>query len=540
VEKDRPEPGRVAGTMRRHVVFCGLLAGLASGWGVRDAGAQGPTIDSSLPDQPGAGGSVLGPAPGSGGGSFANTPGANQGILSGRPGPTSPRVNPDTTGTTTTNDLAPGRIAPLAPLANADLPIYGSLARPSKEDVGPPDGLTLDRAIDLMIRNNIDLRSKFYELPQAQADILTASLRANPVFYADAQLIPYGQYTKARPGGQTQYDVNVSIPLDVSRKRRARTVAAVEAKRVLEAQYQDAVRLAIDNLYTVYVNVLAARETIALQEESLKGLVKLEAAVKRKFEGDFSNQVEYNQVVVQLGQARIALDDARLTLRKSKIELANQLNLDPGSAEEIQVRGTILDKAPLPPAEDEMIRTVLASRPDVVANRLGISSATANVKLQKANRLQDVYLLYQPYTLQDNTPFGLKSPTSWALGVTVPLPIFNRNQGAIRRAELNVTQTRLQLNALERQAIRDMQQAEREYSVSRDAVEQFEQKVLPPAEQAFALVGQRYTAGEASAIEVLSARKDLNDTIRLYRDALVRHRRAMLDLNTALGQRVLP
>ena len=538
--EDRPEPGRVAETMRRHVVFCALLAGLASGWGVRDAGAQGPTIDSSLPSQPGAGGSTLGDAPGSGGGSVLDGAGGNQSILSGRPGPTTPRVNPNASGVGSGIDIAPGRIVPAAPIANADLPIYGSLARPSKEDVGPPDGMTLDQAIDLLVRNNIDLRTKFYELPQAQADILTASLRANPVFYADAQLVPYGQYTKSRPGGQTQYDVNVSLPLDVTGKRRARTIAAVQAKRVLEAQYQFAVLQSIDNLYTVYVNVLAARETIALQEESLKGLVKLERATAKKFGSDFVNQVEYNQVVIQLSQAEIALDDAKLTLSKAKIELANQLNLSPDLAERIEIRGTILDKAPLPPTAEDMIRTVLESRPDVVAYRLGIQSAQANVKLQKANRLQDVYLLYQPYTLQDNTPFGLKSPTSWAVGVTVPLPVFNRNQGAIRRAELNVSQTRLQLSNVERQAIRDVQQAEREYTVSREAVERFEGKVLPPAEQAFTLVGQRYTAGEASGIDLLNARKDLNDTIRLYRDALVRHRRAMLDLNTALGQRVLP
>ena len=50
----------------------------------------------------------------------------------------------------------------------------------------------------------------------AQADVLTASLRQNPIFYADGQLLPYGHYSFARPGGPQQYDVNVTIPLDVS------------------------------------------------------------------------------------------------------------------------------------------------------------------------------------------------------------------------------------------------------------------------------------------------------------------------------------
>ena len=50
----------------------------------------------------------------------------------------------------------------------------------------------------------------------------------------------------------------------------------------------------------------------------------------------------------------------------------------------------------------------LSSRPDLNANRLGLTRAHADVKLARANRFSDVYLLYQPYTLQNNSPFGLK------------------------------------------------------------------------------------------------------------------------------------
>src|SRR5439155_9260583 len=102
--------------------------------------------------------------------------------------------------------------------------------------------------------------------------ILNAGLRANPIFYADGQLIPYGRYSRQRPGGQTQYDVNISYPLDLSRKRQNRTMVATAAKRVLEAQYQDAVRLLIDNLYTAYVDVLAARQTLIYARKSYETL----------------------------------------------------------------------------------------------------------------------------------------------------------------------------------------------------------------------------------------------------------------------------
>ncbi len=155
-------------------------------------------------------------------------------------------------------------------------PIYGTLSLPSEAvSEGPANGLTIDAAIDRMLAANLDLRAKFMEIPMAEADILNAGLRANPVFYADSQLVPYGRYTKARPGGQTQYDVNISYPLDVSRKRQSRTQVATRARNVLEAQYQDAVRLAIDNLYTSYVDVLQARQTAIYARASYDTLEKV-------------------------------------------------------------------------------------------------------------------------------------------------------------------------------------------------------------------------------------------------------------------------
>ena len=81
----------------------------------------------------------------------------------------------------------------------------------------------------------------------------------------------------------------------------------------------------------------------------------------------------------------------------------------------------------------ELIDLTLQSRPDLVAQRLGVGHAKAVIDLARAERFHDIYVLYQPYTFQNNTPIGTKSPTSWALGASVPIPIFNRNQEPILR-----------------------------------------------------------------------------------------------------------
>ena len=507
------------------------------------AGAQGPTIDSGLPPTPGGNSSLLGSAPGAGGGALGNLPGSGAQYLGGRPGPTGPHTptsvtNPTAAAGPTENQMG---IAAPQPQPTPTAPLYGSLSLPEViEDEGPKDGLTLDLAIDQLVRESLDLHAKFYEIPQAQADILNAGLRANPVFYADGQLVPYGQYSRNRPGGQTQYDVNISYPFDVSHKRQARILVATRAKRVLEAQYQDAVRTSIDGLYGAFVDVLAARQTVRYTQKSLQGLDRVLSVTQLLYEKDQATRADVNRVKIQREAAQIALLDAEESLRKTKRALAVLLNLPPTEADAIEVRGSTLDRVPPPPPMDELIRIALAIRPDLVSFRLGVQRAESDVRLAMANRFTDVYLLYQPYTYQNNQPFGEKSPTSWALGVTVPLPIYNRNQGGIQRAKLNVTQTQIQLATLERQTITDVQQAVKEYEVTRQAVQRIEKDVLPPAKQVLDDTYRLYIGGEVDVVIYLNAQKDYNDVVKQYLDTVVRHRRSMLALNTVLGQRVLP
>ena len=135
---------------------------------------------------PGSTQSRLGPMPGAGAMILGNQPGRGD-LLLGRLGPSMPRV-PTAITTPGNQGLAVqqrGIVAPL-PLPAPRAPLYGSLDLPAKEDEeGPADGLTLDQAIERLVHQNYDLLSNRMEIPQARADILTASLRANPIVYAD-------------------------------------------------------------------------------------------------------------------------------------------------------------------------------------------------------------------------------------------------------------------------------------------------------------------------------------------------------------------
>jgi cobalt-zinc-cadmium efflux system outer membrane protein len=510
----------------------------------RQAHGQAPTIDTSVPPLPGSATSLLGMAPGSGGGSNLNTPGAGA-ILGSRPGPTTAHGIPTAlsnpgSAPNVTDEQKPVT-APQPEPIGATAPLFGSLDLPVKpEDEGPPGGLTLEMAIDHLLKTSPDLQGKYLEIPMARADVLQASLRANPILYADAQLMPYGQYSKLNLGGPPQYDVNVSVPLDVSHKRRARTLVAERAKTVLEAAYQDAVRQKLDDLYSAYVQVLQDRQTLRYSRESVRRQVELEARTRQLFQSKVISRSEYGQVRIQLRTSQISVRDAEAAYLKSRIALANLLNLPRGTSASLELRGTILDKVPPPPSLDELLQTALANRPDVVSYRLGVKRADADVRLARANRFSDVYVLLQPYTFQDNQPFGLKSAYGWAVGVTVPLPVFNRNQGAIERAKINVDQSAIQLSMTERQVIADVETAYTEYDVTRREVAEIINDVLKIALENRDEARKLFRTGETSIISYINAELGFSAAVKQYLDTAVRHRRSMLALNTAVGQRILP
>ncbi len=409
------------------------------------------------------------------------------------------------------------------------------------DDPGPPDGLTLDAAIERMMAANLDVRGLRHELTQADADILTAGLRTNPLIYMDTQFIPYGSFSDARPGGPTQYDLNITYPLDVSGKRQSRTVVARMARSTLEAQFQDVVRRQIDNVYRAFVTLQAARIDRLSAETAVRRQELFLADFRRNAKQDdaaAADAVDHLSFVLE--RARSSLGEATEAFEDAQEGLAVLLNMPANETSRLQPQGILRDSYPPPPPAEELAVIALKCRPDLLAARLGIGRANAELNLQRANRLDDVYLFYDPITIQDNSPFGKPSASSWAVGLTFSLPVFNRNQGNIARAESNVTQTKIELSSLERRAVAEVRLAEREYRRSREALEQIEKSILPRAQEMVRRKTEQLTAGTINADDYQDHLDNAAEVTQGHREALFRHRRAMLDLNTAVGLRLLP
>ncbi|NCA12515.1 TolC family protein, partial [bacterium] len=338
------------------------------------------------------------------------------------------------------------------------------------------------------------------ELTQADADILTAGLRTNPLIYMDTQFIPYGTFNDARPGGPTQYDLNITYPLDVSRKRQARVVVARMARTTLEAQFQDVSRRQIDNVGKAFVNLQAARIDSLSAEAAVRRQGQFLAEFRRTADPPDPRAADaIDHLTFVLERARTTLGDALEAYDDAREGLGVLLSLPLEDTARLEPSGKLRSDFPPPPAGEDLTALAVRCRPDLRAARLGLDRAGAEIALQRANRFDDVFLFYDPITIQDTSPFGKQSASSWAVGLTFSLPVFNRNQGNIARAESNMTQTRLELASLERRIAAEVRLAEREYRRSRDALEQIEREVVPRAAALVERKTAEFTAGKISA-----------------------------------------
>ena len=411
--------------------------------------------------------------------------------------------------------------------------------KPPEEDEGPPDGLTLDAAIERLLATNTDLAAKFQDLPKARADILSAGLGNNPLVFMSASQIPYQRFSEQRPGA-TQYNLTLVQPIDLSGKRRSNVAVAQQANQVLEARYQDAVRDEIDKLYASYVDVLKARALVAVDRADLANLSELVETARGLVQQGFRPEGELTSASLRKGRAEVALQRAEQGLLRARRRLTVLLALPPEKADCLRLRGSLRDQTPPLVCADELVQLALQARPDLTAQRLNVQFAQAQVRQARAEGFENVLLFFSPYQAVDLSPQNKQSATGWEIGVLLPFPVFNRNQGNVARARINVRQIQTEVEGAEQRVSNEVRRAATEYAVTREEAERYEHEILPDAIRVRDEKHRLYAKGQVGVEVALSAQRDYIAVRRQYIQTLVRHRRSMLQLNTAVSQRLLP
>ncbi|MFB3776765.1 MAG: TolC family protein [Bryobacteraceae bacterium] len=411
------------------------------------------------------------------------------------------------------------------------LAAFAAAAAPAQ--VQPAVALTVDQAVEEAIRNNATLMAERMNIPIAEARILTARLRPNPVLSAAGNNMDVlgTRFDADNTGGPTEIVVGAEFLMERGQKRQRRMDVAERERAVTEMRFLDAVRLLRLDVQAAFVDLLLAKDNVALARENLAAFTQLvevnEARVKA---GDIA-EVELIRSRVAALQYSNVMRRADTALQVAAARLRTLLGRTASSAP-VEAAGELPNVAPVPGLA-ELREMALRERPDLRASRLDLERAAAEVRLQLAQSKQD-YTIGTEYRRQQ---VNAKS-NSLTVGISVPLPFFNRNQGEIARSRQEHAQVNLRVRALEAEIEGEVERASIQVETARRLVESIEGKLLAEARDVRDITEFAYRSGEASLLELLDAQRAFNETMQAYNETRAEYARSLYQLEAACGRTV--
>ena len=312
-----------------------------------------------------------------------------------------------------------------------------------------------------------------------------------------------------------------------------RTKSAQQAVEAQKLTFQDQVRrieLEVKRAFSRMVLAKSNLETSRSILEQAERMIDLNRV--RLKQGDIS-ALDLNRIELEKLRFQDDVFQADLMLRNSRTSLLALLNA-PDLSQDVDVVGTLpvtdqIPEAGLPPRAplDELFRIALQKRPDIASALQQKARADTETRLQRAIRSPNVTVGggYKRNAI-DN---------SFVLGVTLPLQIFNRNQGGILRADAEQKRSANLEAALQKQIQLEVQQAYNAVEINRQRVEYIRTQHLGKAEDTSRVTLTSYNLGGATLIDYLDAQRTYRDALRIYNQALFDERISLYELASAIG-----
>jgi cobalt-zinc-cadmium efflux system outer membrane protein len=396
--------------------------------------------------------------------------------------------------------------------------------------------VTVKEATDEAIQNNLGLLAERVNLTIAEASLIAARLRPNPVFSFNSDhldLLGTG-FNEINNGGPPEVSWRVDVPVERGRKRELRIETANYAREIAGIQLLDSIRKLKLDVTLACIEVIRAKANLALSLDNLRTFEELVRVNDVRVKAGSISPLELTRSQVAMLQFRGSVKRAELELVTAKTKLQNLLGRKLPS-DDFDVLGEL--KVPLPSTElrlSALQELALDARPDVQVLRLTQARSQSELKLQLAQGKVD-YTWGAEYRRQQ----GVNGKSnSLGLFFSVPLPLYNRNQGEIARVRAEQEQLTHQMMALRAQVVAEVKTAYQEFQSATELVESIERDLLKPAGQARDTAAYVYRGGASSLIEFLDAQRAFNETMQSYHEAQAAYRRAAIQLDTTVNKEV--
>jgi len=389
----------------------------------------------------------------------------------------------------------------------------------------------VQQAVAEGVEKNLGLLARRYDLSIADARIITAGLRPNPVLSLGADHLDWlgtGYAPENGPAGPPEYSARFDWLVEGGGKRGARLDQARLAKEVVQLELLDATRDVILEIQNAFLEVLVARLNLALAEENKSAFEKIVTiSTDRVRAGDLAKVELMRTRLAELQFANAVIHgQLRLRVAKQKLQLLMGRTI---AADNFEVLGE-LPKQPLTLTLPQLQELALTRRPDYLALQRDQARSLAEIRLQLALGHIDYNVGFEYRRQQGIAGQG----NSLGFFFSMPLQFFDTNQGEIERAQQEQKQIEARLTALQAEIKNDLGQVWSQYESARALVAQIE-AMLEEARQVMKTMAYSYRVGHASLIELLDAQRAFNDTMLSYNEARAEFARSLVLIEATTG-----
>jgi len=395
--------------------------------------------------------------------------------------------------------------------------------------------ITLEQAIQMALRHNHTLQAARTGIQQNQAAEITANLRPNPTFFTDWEYLPIfshpqGQSVAEYLQNSTEGDVGLSCLIERGNKRARRLDAAKTATAVTRSQVTDNERGVAFQVGSLFISAQLAQSTLDLAREDLRSFQGTVDISEVQFKDGGMSENDYLKIKLQLLQFQTDVQQALLNQAQALSDLRQQLGYESVPAD-YHVVGEF-EYRPLAVTLEELQAKALQNRPDLRAAVLGVTAANSQYALAKANGKQD------PTISANYSHTGGISTATWSF--SIPLAIFDRNQGNIAQTRVAIRQAEEQQKAANGQVLTDVRDAYEGLQESARIAQLFRSTYLEVAQKSRDISEYAYRRGALALLDFLDAERSYRATQLAYRQAVAAYLTALEQLRQAVGTRNLP
>ncbi len=398
--------------------------------------------------------------------------------------------------------------------------------------------LTWDQVKAKFEADNPALRADQSNVDEMKAEEITADLRPNPQFGLTAdgtQIAPNKGVWEPLAG--TFVVPSISYLHERDHKRELRFQSAHQGTQIAASQHEDLERTMLFTLRAAFVQVLESKAIVDLSKQELDYYDHIIAISQERYaKGDLA-QIDFQRIELQRVQYESDWQTAEVNLRTAKIQLLQLLD-DQTPIDQFDVQGPFDFAGQLQPL-DAFHQIALDNRPDLRAALESVQQADTNHKLAIANGSTDpTFGAWYTWNSSTNNPDTNQLQTL-GLSVSVPLRIFDRNQGEKQRTQIDIARNQQLADATRAQVFSDVDSAYALVNSNLILLRPYKAKYLTEALQVRETVTYAWQHGGASLMDFLNAQSDYRNVQMAYLQLVGAYLTAASQLNMAVGREVI-